>query len=210
MADFKEVFKTLEDANTDGVGISKRSQGDAVGTHNASIAFNAEDASNQVELLQIEAEGGDVPTKGQAVLPVKDENGDLQYIPMTDGAIVVSSEVPGTPLTVQDTSAAVKGTDVDGASLSLTASKVHDEIKVICSSFKPVLWKLVQIDDATTSTLLTFVTGPGQFHFESLLKNLQVTAGATGTQTLKITGNQLTGTGSNSDLHSYISVIEKP
>jgi len=210
MADERELFRTIKDSAGDGEAVDLRQQGDAVSSANSHMVLGAEDASNNLDLLQVQAEGSAVPTKGQANLTVKDESGNLQYIPMLDGRISVTSDIPGTIFEDNQTTTATKGTDVDSASLTLTASRVYDEVEIIVSSFKPVLWKLVQIDDATTTTLFSVVTGSGSFDFSKLFKNKQVTAGASGTQTLKITGNQLTGSGSDSDMHTYISCIEKP
>lgn len=210
MAEFRELFRVLKDASGDGEGLDVAQDGSAAtNSKNGLVAVTAIDQSNNGALIQIQSEGAGVPVANQSVMTVKDSSGNLQYITTNaDGRIPVTSELPGTPFQDNSIAAAVKGTDVDTAVLSLNTDETYDDIKVVASSAKPVLWRVKTINDATTDELLSFITGPGAYHFNWCFKNYQFDTGSSGTQEIKLTGNQLAGSGSNSDLHGFLSAIE--
>jgi len=180
MADSREIFRGLKDANGDGEAPDLREEGQAEGD-----------------------------AKSSAILPVIDELGNLQYIPLFKGKIPVTSEVPGNVLFGSGIVAATKGSDIEVAAVTMSGvSKTVDEIFMTLSSTKPVLWKMGLEDNGGLGTEWSVITGSGSFSFSMKLPNLQITGGGVGTQRIVVTGNQLTGSGTDSDLHGFVSAIE--
>jgi len=180
MADEREVFSILEDGTGVGSAPSKKSEGDVA--------------------------AGTVAVPG---LIAKDSSGNLKFLTLdANGKLPVSSDAPGTCLNQNGTVAGVVSTETDVASITgLTISSDHNVVFALGAATKPVLWKIVQIDDATTNVLAEFITGPGQFSFQANELGIDFTSGAAGTQTLKLTGTQLRGP--STDMHGTIKAIEK-
>ena len=98
-------------------------------------------------------------------------------------------------------------TDVDVATITLTADKNYDGIEALVCCTQDTYWKVVQEDDGTPAILADMITGAGQYSFEAIFKNIEFTAGSSGTQELKIIGNQL-GHGKASDLYATLTTYQ--
>lgn len=205
MADIRESFATLEDSATqEGKALAARQEGDAAAAQNGAIGFAFKDSSGDVVLPSLDA-AGNVPVvvdhqdlegdaaagkEGLVAFAFKDSTGDL-VLPQLNaaGALPVSEAITTTrKKSTAGELAAGSSTlaNVTGASITLTASKVYYGIHAVVSSRRDSLFQLVQVNDATSTVLAECVVGAGQYSFEMLFPDLEITAGATGTQTLKI------------------------
>lgn len=163
MADVRETFPVLEDANGEGVALREIQEGDSAALKSGSLGFSFKDAS------------------GNAVLPTLTAN----------GSIPTSSGAAATPLLARGQNAGSVGVDVDIAVLTLTANEKYEEIRANVSCFRESIFQIVQVDDATTTVLDEILVGPGQYTFSVDLKEYLITAGASGTQELKVIGQNL-------------------
>jgi hypothetical protein len=205
MADLRESFATLEDSGTqEGKALAARQEGDAAASQNGSIGFSFKDSTGNVILPALDA-AGNVPVlvdhqdqegdaaagkEGLVAFAFKDSTGDL-VLPQLNAA-------GGLPVSVATISTRKKSqagelaagsatlANVTNASITLTASKVYYGITAIVCSRRDSLFQLVQVDDATSTVLAECIVGAGQYSFEMLWPDMEITAGATGTQTLKI------------------------
>lgn len=206
MANEREVFTVLETSTGAGQSWRSKQEGAAIATVEHAPAIVAKKQSQYV-LLPVETEGVAI---GDAVpvLGAKDSSGNLAYIPLnSDGAVIVSPDEEGTIIEDEATVSASVGSDTDVVTLTLTASEDYKKIDVVASCTFLTLWKILQVDDVTETDLVKFITGPGSFSFEKLFEHLEFTAGATGSQELKLIGKQIYGPAS--DLNGYIGVLEK-
>ena len=173
--DKRESFPTLEDASGEGVALRAMQQGDSPTSKNGAIGFAFRDSF------------------GNVVLP--------QLLP--DGSISISTDAPGTAIKVRNENAGSLS-PVTVASLTLTATKVYEDVAMVLSCFQESLLELVQLDNATETVLCEYLVGPGQYTIESEYFD-KVTAGATGTQTLRIRGTNFKHT---STMRAYLRATE--
>ena len=142
----------------------------------------------------------------------QDANGDAVFPTLTaTGAIPVDE--PGICLRSVGPNPTLAGTatqaDITNSAVTLTPSKVHSNIEGWVYSASESEFEIVQVDDATTTVLGTIAVGPGQTTLPFKFHCLQATAGATGTQELKLRGkncdpNQL------SDMFGWLGVKQAP
>ena len=143
------------------------------------------------------------------VWPCKDSTGGEAKIPLTaDNRVAVSLSASGT--SKRDSGIATPAgllTDTDVSVLTLVASEMY-QIKVFMgSSLQATLWTLIHDNNGTPDEIARWVTGPGDFNFQSNQEQgFEFTAGGTGVQELKIVGNQLRGP--LSDFHAAQSSLE--
>lgn len=176
MADQQELFNTLADASGDGAAPLASSAGDAGGAQ-GSQAYAYRDSSGNVIQPQLDAMG---------------------KIPVTLGSA-------GAKISGHATVTPADSNDTDVVTLTLAASTTYVISMASGSSTKSVLWKIEQTDDAATSDAHKFITGPGAFTQTDCCECIEITTGATGTQELKLIGNQIQG-GSLSDMHGSLCV----
>ena len=182
MAHQREVFTILEDKTTAGLGVALK--GKVVG-----------DAVADVQM---------------PVLPCQDNSGNEAKIPLAaSGAVSVTFDI-GTPVRDSDQATpSALNTDTDVAVITLTATEKYQVKVFMGSSFQPTLWKVIHDNDGTDDEIARFVTGPGDFNFQSSQEAaFEFTAGATGTQELKVVASQLRGP--LSDCHASISAVDLP
>ena len=173
--DKRESFPTLESATGEGEALRAMQQGDSPASKNGAIGFAFRDSNSNV------------------VLPML----------LPDGTIAVSQEAPGTALKVRNENAGSLSA-VTVAELTLAVTKVYSSIHATISCFQESLMELVQVDDATTTVLAEYLVGPGQYTIQAEYQD-SVTAGATGTQTLRIRGTNFKHT---STLRAYLRATE--
>jgi len=177
MADSEELFRVLDDGTGAGTSPDAKSEGNAPGQ--GSTAFGFKDDSGNLVLPQLNSDG---------TIPVKDA-------------------APGTP--ARDSGSATPGalnTDTDVVTITLTASSKYKLKKAGASSFKSCLWRIEHNNDGTPDELARFVTGAGQYGDITECDCIEFTAGATGTQELKIIGVQKWG--KLSDMHAFACILE--
>lgn len=153
---------------------------------------------------------GDSPGDGLNVFTFKDSSGNLALPSLnTNGDIGVSLDEGITRKKAVGVAVGIVATDVDVASITgLTVSKLHRRPFISVACTRTTLWSLVQIDDATTTILWYTITGSGSYSFSDYIEDLEFTTGASGTQTLKIVGNQLQSNPSN--LYGTLTIRERP
>lgn len=161
MADPRELFSTTK-ATSGGAGVPLDQAVDATtaaAALNGAVGFSFKDFSGNVILPQLDALG----------------------------RIAVSS-VTGTPVHQKGELAAGSLTlvAVTGASLTLTPTKVYTNVQWKGSCRQASLFQLIQTDDVTVTVVDEIVTGPGQYTVNFDLGDVELTAGASGTQTLSI------------------------
>jgi len=161
MADPRTSFMILEDATTAvGLPLHKVLEGDALAAKNAHAALVAKSGTN------------------------------LAYLKVspTTGALLVDSGAAGVCKTIKGELAAGSATLVlvTGAEITLIASTNYQEIGFVVSCRRDALFQIIQQDDATDTVLAEIVVGSGAFTVSSQLHCLSFTAGAVGTQKLKI------------------------
>jgi len=179
-------------------------EGDPSAAKEGLVAFSHKDSTGDLVLPQLDANGnskviidhvdleGDAAAgkEGLVAFAFKDSTGDLVLPQLTaSGAISVTSATTATRLkSPAGELAAGSATiaNVTGASITLTVNKVYYGISAVVSSRRDSLFQLVQVNDATSTVLAEAIVGAGQYTFEMLWPDMQITAGASGTQTLKI------------------------
>jgi hypothetical protein len=199
------VLPALNAAGNLGVSVEHDDlEGDVASGKDGLVAFSHKDSAGNLVLPSLDALGnskvvidhkdlaGDAAAgkEGLVGFSFKDSSNNL-VLPtlLASGAIAVSAAVSA--LRKKSTAgelAAGSATlaNVTGASISLTVNKVYYGISAIICSRRDSLFQLVQVDDATSTILAEAIVGAGQYTFEMLFPDMQITAGATGTQTLKI------------------------
>ncbi len=181
MADLEEVFKITQDSVT-GAGEAPvaRDEGEAASGHGGLIGFSFKDSSGNVILPALTAAG---------------------KIPVDTAAVA------GTVIRANATVAGTGGVAADVVTLTLAVNEVYNMADFMGASSRIAKWEIVWNNNGVETVLDVFITGPGQFSFAEEPKNLQVTAGATGTQELILRGTALfRGT----DLHGRFSIIDLP
>jgi hypothetical protein len=166
MAEVKEVFPIVADFATEaGESLHSIQEGVAPSTRRGSIGFAFKDSSGNVVLPQLDSEGK---------LPVTSEGAGIE--------VAANGELAAGSLSMAD---------ITGATLTLTADAEYNNLQFVVSSFRESVFHLVQIDDATTTILARVRVGPGQYTFLWNGGKRKIVAGSTGTQTLKIQGQNL-------------------
>ena len=179
MAEQAELFRILDDVagSTGGQAPGARIEGEAAASIEGLIGFSFKDSS------------------GNVILPALTAAGRLPVETTPQGAVIHDSAV-STP--------GALNTDVDVVTLTLTASETYEVRFMQAGSFGPCIWAVEQTDDATVTDRINFVTGPGDFNHSDTPDCIQVVAGASGTQELKLVGQQIRG--ALTDMHGTLCV----
>ena len=171
MADIVEVFRTLEDESTGaGEALISRIEGEAAAAQAGSIGFAFKDASGNVILPQLTA----------------------------DGKIMVDTEaLVGQCLHAYGSDAApVVNTPSDLATLVLDVAQTNSKIAMSFSCFRDALYEVVYIDDVggtpTETVISAGLVGAGQYIVCCALPcNTVDVSGGTGVQNLVLRGTCL-------------------
>lgn len=166
MAELKEAFPVIADSVSGaGESLISRIEGEAGAGMEGLIGFSFKDSSGNVVLPQLD----------------------------TEGRILVNMEGAGTELAGEGALAAGSATmvNITNADITLTADAIYSKLSMSVSCFREALFHLVQVDDATSTILAKVRVGPGQYSFEWYGYNKKFTAGSTGTQTLKVMGQNI-------------------
>lgn len=233
MADVRESFPSLEGASGEGLPLRAIQQGDSVAAKNGSLAFAFKDASGNAIAAPVK-QSGDATGDAVPTLAAKDNAGNLVEIPVKQAGQAPGDAVPvlgyrdssGNLIAPQLNAAGAmpvtfdagvekyaRGTVAgnasitDVATMTLTANKVYKSIEFLVSCFRDALFELVQVDDATTTVLADVLVGPGHFTQAVRLENLLITAGASGTQVLKLRAKNFNAL---SDFRATVTAIELP
>jgi hypothetical protein len=201
---------TAKDSSGNYQLIEQRLQGQSASTVGALPVLGAKDLNGDLQLINARDEGAAV--SGVDALPglvAKDGSGNFKYLLINnEGELVVSNEPNGSNL---DETAIVTPASINTlttvVNVTLAVDEVYESIEVRGSCSFPVKWELVQVNDVTLTVLDSFLTGPGQYTFTMKYDSMVITAGASGTQQLRLRGTQLQG--SVSDMHGYVGAFQK-
>ena len=180
MAEQAELFRILDNGSGAGEAPRSKSEGDAPSTDKGIIGFAFKDSTGNVVLPQLDS----------------------------DGKLPVSSAAPGT--TIRDSGTATPAavvTDTDDITITLTANESYKLCSFGVSSAQPSVWRIEHNNNGTPDELARVFTGPGDFNYSDAPQGCEFTAGATGTQELKIIMQQLRGP--VSDAHAYVCALQK-
>jgi hypothetical protein len=205
MADVRESFTTLEGSSQEGLALRAVQQGDAVTAKNGSLGFAFMDGSGNAKAAPIKVIGN-APGDAVPVLGFRDSSANLTA-PQLDasGRLPVTFDA-GTELYDRGL-ASGSLTNVDVATIVLTATEVYKGIEVVASCFRDAIFEVVQVDDATTTILADILCGPGDYSQLVTISNMIITAGASGTQELKVRAKNLNAL---SDFRATIATVELP
>mgnify|MGYP006276472221 CR=1 FL=1 len=182
MEDFRESFPILEDVSGAGLAITRVFEGSAVsGVLNAVPAIIAKNAAGQLVFLSLDGQGRLPVTSEGTGIPVR-ARGELSDGNATSGMALVS-----------------------GAEISLTANRTYSEISFVVSCTRETHAQLVFEDNGDDRIMTDVILGPGQYTFESDMPQDRITAGAVGSQKLKIVARNL---GRASAIRASIGAIE--
>jgi len=179
MAEVRESFPTTEDVN--GVGTPLSNAVDvttAAAALNGAVGFAFKDSSGNVILPQLSALGA---------IPVTEDSGPLKF---AAGVLAAGSATMVL---------------VTGATVALTVNKVSSQIKVTGSCYRDAVFEVIWNNNASETIIGKFRVGPGQFSYTWDGWKRLVTAGATGTQELKVKAQNINAL---SELSAEISFIE--
>lgn len=166
MAEVKENFPIVADfSSEEGQSLHSIQSGTAPSTRRGILGFAFRDSSGNVILPQLDSEGR---------VPVSFEGAGVEY--------AEAGELAAGSLTM---------VDITGASITLTTSKTYTTIKATVSCFRESVFQIIFDDNGTPTTLGKFRVGPGQYTFTWDGGKRKFTSGATGTQTLKVQGQNL-------------------
>lgn len=208
MADDKQIFYILEESDEAGAGLSKRQAGDALGSANEAPVLPAVDLAGNMQHIALRDEGA-VAAGVDSVpgLVAKDDSGNLAYLNLdSNGKLVTSIADLGVFVDSAATVAGVKATAVNVVAQAMVVSSDYIATQAVASATSTVLWELYQRNDATDTTIVKWITGPGQFTFDFDL-NAEITSGATGTQEIRLDGTIISG--ATTDLHGYVRALKK-
>ena len=167
-----------------------------------------EDVSTQAGLPWHKVAAGDAAASKNAgaVLGVKDESGNLQYIPLIDGKIPVTFDASDIAHLYDQGNHAGSATYVTLATITLQNSKDYRQLEWVASSFRDSVFQVIWNDDTTPTTLLTIrVSSHGEVTTDGEFEHLDFTSGASGTQTLIIQGKN---SNALSDMDATIAIEE--
>lgn len=191
------------------ISLDSRQVGSSGAALDAQPGLIAVDLAGLLQYLQVRDAGASASgVDSLPVLAAKDASGNLAYVNLNaDGEVLVSGIGAGVSLFNSATVLGVLSTPTVVASVTLVATKVYETIEFMSACTFPVYWELIQVNDATTTVKSSWITGPGAFSFANKLQHLVVTAGASGTQQLRVRGTQLSGAAS--DMHASVGAFEK-
>lgn len=183
MVDEAELFNTLDDGGA-GAAPTKKNEGDAAAGSNGSVGFAFKDASGNVVLPTLTADGK---------LPVSSDATGVCYY--------ANGELAAGSLTLAD---------ITNAVATLVLEKSYSKIGAFASCLQASLFQIVHVDDAAGTPVETvlgeFIVGPGQYSFQAALECFILsTVGNTGTQELKLKGQNFRKL---SSLRGSVSALE--
>ena len=180
MSESRESFPVLENTGTGaGEALASKQEGVAPGADNGLMGFAYKDNDGNLVLPQLDPEGR---------LPVTSEGAGVEH--SAAGELAAGS---GTMV------------DITGATITLPNDKLIREIKVNVSCFRDALFNVVALDDVTPTIIGRIRVGSGQYTFEWDGHKKEYTTGSSGTQVLKVQGqNQNT----QSAMSAEISCVE--
>lgn len=209
MSDQRHVFTILEDNSTGaGVKLPARQEGDVLGGNHVP-ALVAKDVNGNYKAIEAREEGASSAINALPSFVAKDPSGNLAYLRLNaEGEVIFSND--GASIKVFEyakvTPAAIN-TLTTVVDLTLLVDEIYEKPAIRVSSFHPCMWELVQVNDVTLTVLDSMLTGPGQFTFNINYAALELTAGSSGTQALRIRATQLSGPAS--DMHGYVEAFQK-
>lgn len=205
MAETREVFTPIEDSTGEGLAYVGKAPGAAQSTDEQAPVLPAVDGSSNLQNIPHRSVG-DADSDGIPGFSFKDSSGNLVRPQLNSSGEIPVGEAGTKAHASAVATIAALNTEQDVAEITLAASDVVDLTLAMGSAFQPMLWIVYKNDDSTRTELARFVTGPGDFsHALSLSSgDIQMTAGATGTQKIEIRATQLRG--KLTDAHATIAI----
>lgn len=179
MAFEREVFPVLENGSGQGAALSQSQAGDAATGKSGLTAFAFRDSSGNLVLPQLTATGKVAVDTGSSVGTCKKAFGKN-----ATGSL----------------------TEVTVATITLVNSKSYAEVASDVSCTRTAVYRIVHNNNGSETELGVIVVGPGQFTHNFYQPCLEFTAGASGTQELKVYGINLDKA---SQLSAAISCLER-
>jgi len=174
----REVFPVLENASGQGAALSQSQAGDAAAGKKGLTAFAFKDSANNLVLPTLSA----------------------------DGKVPVTMDAGGVCLQAFAKNATGSLTEVPLATIPLVAGESYSQIAMVVSSTRTSVFRLVQVNDSVETELAVVIVGAGQFTADFYQPCLEIAAGLTGTQELKVFGINLDKA---SQLSATISCLQK-
>lgn len=174
MSDKRASFAVLENATEEGLALRAVQEGDSVASKNGSLAFGFKDSTGNAIAPQLNG-SGELPVVG----PLTDAELRASPVPVTFGSVT------GDGKSARGT-ATGSATNVTVATLTLTASKIYENLDVVVSCFRDAIFQVIWNDNGAETILAEALCGPGQYTANISLKELEFTSGATGTQQLLV------------------------
>ena len=140
---------------------------------------------------KVKAVGSDTTGNAQMVLAFRDSAGNLVLPQLTpDGRLPVTNDAAGLFKKAYGLNA---GTAVEAAvaTLSLTVLKTYVKVGVSVSSFVESIFRIVQKNDATETDIGLIRVGAGAYTAQFIMPEMELTAGATGVQSIIVYGRNL-------------------
>lgn len=206
-----ELFPILQDlATQEGVELAARQPGDAVSGNEAPVLV-AETEGDLLQHLQVRPEGaasGGI-THNQVVLTSRRPAGTLHYLEQDEfGNLQVTLSGAGTKTTEAATANGVRDTPVSVAVITLTPGKTYQCNRLNVACRQSVEWSVIHNDDGAESYKGGTYTGPGDPNDSEIIVK-KFTAGGSGTQELKVCGEQKTSNVS-ALLKAGLELVELP
>lgn len=182
MTDPVQAFPVIVNpATNEGEYVGRRQEGQAGAGINGLIGFSFKDQSGNVVLPTLTAEGK---------LPV-----DLQGA----GTALKSRDLLGGTATLTEVT-----------SITLTNDAVYRDVTFVVSCRRDAMFQVITEDNGADTIVYDAMVGPGQYTFTMRDQNFEHTAGSTGTQKIKIMGQNIgSGSGALSDMRASISIVEQ-
>lgn len=124
----------------------------------------------------------------------------------TDGKLPVSSDAAGVHSENQGTVEAVVNVRTLVTTAALIPTKKYGLKFLSCASTQTVVWEVQQTNDASDNVRHVLITGAGDFTEQVNAGCLEFTAGASGTQEVRIYGTQIKGSASN--MHGTLCLLQ--
>lgn len=155
MAELRESFPTLENVATqEGVAFGARVEGNAAAGVQGAIGFSFKDAA------------------GNVVLPTLDAAGRLP----------IALDAAGNGKRARGQNSSGSASQVTIATMTLVANKRYENIHVLVSCYRDATYQLIWNNNGTEEVLADLRVGPGHFTTSIDLGDMEIQAGATGTQ----------------------------
>ncbi len=207
MAEEKEIFNILKDANGNGEAPDLREEGQAEGDAKSHAILPAKDASGNLQYITLRNENDAIDASVPGLVAKDPIAGTLEYLTVNPfGELLVDLEGAGNIHEGANSgTVTTAGSEQEVLSVALTSGETIRDIEIMVSSFKDCTWRIEYYDDVTPSGSITgfpnkLRTGAGQYTFMGRFENVQHGAGGVA-PSIKVFVTQRAGSGSDFDVN---------